>query len=224
MYLVEKNLTRLRNYQPTFFLDPKEIKEVMCKLKKDDYSIFRPYLDSEKNILYNKRKPKVLLYEILCNSSLRHQDILGALFSLNIDKGLFGDILIIDGKYYIYILKIVQNYFESNFLKIKNSSITLKQLDISFLENYERKYEKQEIIVSSLRIDTVISNICHIPRSSIVDKIKKKEIFYNYDFLKNPSTLLKEGDIFSIKKIGKFQFHGVLKNTKRNHFIIPNKI
>ena len=116
MYFVEKNITRLRNYQPTFFLDPKELKEVTSKLKKDEYSIYKPYLDSEKNILYHKNKPEVLLYEIHCNSLLRHQDILGSLYSLNIDKGLFGDILIINGKYYIYILKILKNYFESNFL------------------------------------------------------------------------------------------------------------
>lgn len=220
MYFVEKNITRLRNYQPTFFLDPKELKEVTSKLKKDEYSIYKPYLDSEKNILYHKNKPEVLLYEIHCNSLLRHQDILGSLYSLNIDKGLFGDILIINGKYYIYILKILQNYFESNFLTIRNSSITLEEVDLSLLENYQREYERIEIIVSSLRIDTIISTICHVPRSSISDMIKKKEIMYNYDYLKSTSILLKENDTFSIKRIGKYKFNGIVKTTKSNHYIV----
>lgn len=48
MYYIEKNLTRLRNGQFTFFLDPKELNEVKSKLKKDEYSIFYPYKDSEK--------------------------------------------------------------------------------------------------------------------------------------------------------------------------------
>ena len=54
MYYIEKNLTRLRNGQFTFFLDPKELNEVKSKLKKDEYSIFYPYKDSEKNIIYNR--------------------------------------------------------------------------------------------------------------------------------------------------------------------------
>ena len=37
MYYIEKNLTRLRNGQFTFFLDPKELNEVKSKLKKDEY-------------------------------------------------------------------------------------------------------------------------------------------------------------------------------------------
>ena len=35
MYYVEKNLTRLRHGQHTFFLDPKELNEVIYKLKKE---------------------------------------------------------------------------------------------------------------------------------------------------------------------------------------------
>ena len=124
MYFIEKNLNKFKNNSYTFFLDPRELSLVKGKLKKDEYNIYYPYKDSEKVILYKNDIPEVLLYEIKSKVELRHQDILGALFSLNIDKGLFGDILIIDGKYYIYILKILQNYFESNFIRIKNSSIT----------------------------------------------------------------------------------------------------
>ncbi len=220
MYFIEKNLTRLRNHQPTFFLDPKELKQVQSKLKKGDYSIYYPYSDSEKNIIYTNQIPRVLLYEIECKSPLRHQDILGALFSLNIDKSLFGDILLIDNHYYIYLLELVQNYFESNFLKVRNSSVTVKQIDLSFLQDYHRNYERLELIVSSLRIDTVVSSILHISRSNIDLLLKKKEIIFNYDILKDPSHKIKEGDVFSIKRVGKFKFQGIIKNTKSNHFII----
>ncbi len=50
--------------------------------------------------------------------------------------------------------------------------------------------------------------------------IKKREILLNYDFLKNSSYKLKDNDIFSIKRIGKFKYNGVIKNTKSNHLII----
>ena len=220
MYFIEKNLTRLKNNQSTFFLDPKELREVQSKLKKGTYSIYYPYKDSEKNIIYTNNIPNVLLYEIKVGKKVRHQDILGAMYSLNIDSSLFGDILLIDGHYYIYILDLVRNYFESNFLNVNNASVELENIDIDYLKDYERSYDKMELIVSSNRIDTVISSICHIGRSNISDMIKKKEIILNYDFLKDSSYKLKDGDVFSIKRIGKFKYNGILKNTKSNHLII----
>ncbi len=220
MYFVEKNLTRLRHGQHTFFLDPKELNEVKSKLRKNEYSIYYPYKDSEKNIIYNGNIPNVLLYEIVCNVELRHQDILGSIYSLNISGELFGDVLIIDGHYYVYVLDIVRNYFEANFLMVRNSRIKLREIPIDAFKAYERHYEEEIYIVSSNRIDTVISSIIHTGRSNISDKIKKKEIILNYDFLKSVSYKLREGDTFSIKKIGKFKYNGIIKNTKSNNLII----
>lgn len=220
MYFIQKNLTRLKNNQCTFFLDPKELFQVKLKLGKSNYSIYYPYKDSEKNIIYTGNIPKVILYEIVIKTEVRHQDILGSLYSLNIAPELFGDILLIDGKYYLYALDMIRNYLENNFTRIKNSSIELVERDLSLLENYERKYEKLKFIVSSNRIDTVISSICHTGRNVIPDMIKKKEIILNYDFLKDNSYKLKDNDVFSIKRIGKFKYNGVIKNTKSNHLII----
>lgn len=220
MYFIQKNLTRLNNNQSTFFLDPKELNQVKSKLKMIEYKIYYPYKDSEKNIIYKNKEPEVLLYEIKIKTPVRHQDILGSMYSLNISSELFGDILIIDNRYFIYIHPLVQNYFESNFLNVKNSAVELEQLNISYLKDYERSYEKIELIVSSSRIDTIVASITHTGRNNISDMIKKKEIIVNYDFLKVPSYKLKENDVFSIKKIGKFKFNGILKNTKSNHYVI----
>ena len=220
MYNVEKNLTRLDYGQPTFFLDSKELNLVKAKLKKNEYKIYYPYPDSEKNIIYNDKLPEVILYEIKTKEILRHQDILGSIYSLNIDSSLFGDIVIINNRYFVYILKSLRNYFESNLLMIKNTHIELLELDINYLSNYHRSYEKLEFIVSSVRIDIVISAICHTGRSNIYDMIKKKEIILNYDLLKKVSYKLKDGDIFSIKRIGKFKYNGIIKSTKSGKYII----
>ena len=220
MYGIQKNLNRLYTTGSTFFLDPKDLMSIKGKLKKNEYNIYYPYKDSEKVILYKNNIPEVLLYEIIIKVPVRHQDILGSIYSLGIDSELFGDILIIDNHYYVYILPIVRNYFESNFLIVKNSHIELKELDIDFLKDYERSYKKIELIVSSNRIDTVISSICHTNRNNITDMIKKREILLNHDFLKNSSYKLKDNDTFSIKRVGKYKYNGIIKNTKSNHFII----
>jgi len=129
MYFIEKNLTRLRNNQCTFFLNPKELNELKRKLGKENYNIYYPYKDSEKVIVYTDTEPIVMLYEIKSKIELRHQDILGTIFSLNISEELFGDILIINGRYFIYIFPLINSYFVANFLMVKNSKIELEQID-----------------------------------------------------------------------------------------------
>lgn len=220
MYTIQKNLNRLNNYQPTFFLDPKEQNDLKMKLKKNEYKVFYPYKDSEKVIFYINEVPEVILYEIKSKQELRHQDILGTMYSLNISPEMFGDIVLDNGRYFIYVLKLFQNYFEMNFTKVRNSSIELVRCDLDYLEDFERKYETIELIVSSERIDTVISSIIHCNRAMIKDKIKDKEILLNHELLKNNSYVLRVGDVFSIRRFGKYKYMGIVKQTKKDNYII----
>ncbi len=219
MYLVEKNINRLEKFGSTFFLDPSEANLVKSKLKKNMYKIYKPYIDSEKVILY-REIPNILLYEIKCNNKLRHQDIMGALLNLNLDKSLFGDILIIDDKYYFYVFEYIYKEIENNFNKISRYNIDIERCNLDLLSNYTRNYEEIELIVSSLRIDTVISRLLKINRNKIKELIHDKDILLNYEVLKNNSYIVKENDIFSIRRYGKYKYSNIVKNTKSDNYII----
>lgn len=223
MYKIEKNLNRLYRKEATFFLDPKEQLELAKKLKKEPYQIYKPYPDSEKNIFYIKEEPKVILYEIKSKIPLEHREILGTLFSLNITSELFGDIVITNNHYYIYVLESIAPYIKNNLLLIKNSHIELIEVPLETLKEYHKEYESIEIIASSTRIDTVISRLIQTSRPNIIEKIKNKEIILNYDILKNNSYQLKENDIFSIRRYGKYQYIGIKKETKSKNYIIECK-
>ena len=117
-------------------------------------------------------------------------------------------------------MPILRNYLESNFTSVKNSRIELEEIDVDILSDYKRSYEDIEIIVSSNRIDTVVSAIIHSGRNNISNLVKKKEIILNYEYLKKTDYKLRENDVFSIKRVGKFKYVGIIKNTKNNHYII----
>lgn len=220
MYFIQKNLTRFNNLGYTYFLNPNEIDKLKYSLKKNEYNIFYPYPDSEKNIVYHGKCPDVLLYEIHSKIELRHQDILGTLYSLNISSDLFGDVVLYDNRYFIFILPIIRDYLLTNLIMIRNSHIYLEELSKDYLYDYCREFERLELIVSSNRVDTVISSLIHTGRSNISNLIKKKEILLNYDFLKDNSYKLRKEDTFSIRGVGKFKYNGELKRTKGNHIII----
>ena len=219
MYKIEKSLNKLKNNQPTFFLNPKEQQELIKKLKKNSYNIFKPYPHSEKNIFYTTTKPNIILYEIVSKIPLEHREILGTIFSLNTTDELSGDIIIKDNHYYIYLLEQIAPYIKNNLLTIKNTKVNLLTQPLELLESYEKEYEKIEIIASSPRIDTIAAKIIGTSRNKIIEIIKNKEIILNYDILKNVSYQLKENDVFSIRRHGKYKFIRLIKNTKNKNFI-----
>lgn len=219
-YLIDKHIEKLYRYGYTDFLLPNEFLQVKNKLKKTEYNVYKPYIDSEKVILYKKVKPEIVLYKIICSESLIHQDILGTLFSLNLSIYVYGDIIIYGNNYYLFVLPTITNYLESNLTSIKNIPITLKKEDLSIIENYQREYQEYEIIVTSLRIDAVISRITSLSRTMVISKIKNKEVYLNYEILTNNSYILKENDIFSVRKYGKYKYNKVIKNTKKDNLII----
>ncbi len=215
MYNIKKNIDRLNRGESTFFLEPNEIKEVSKHFKKYEFNIFKPFEEAEKVILYKDTLPKVVLFKIITKEVFRHQDILGSIFSLNIEKCVFGDIIIDDNNYYFYLLESMKDYFLTNFNKIKNNYIKLEEIDIDSLKDYKRKHQELELIIKSERIDSIVSNITNTSRGKVKDKFKNKEIILNYEVLTNPSYLLKEEDIFSIRKYGKFKYIGKVKQIKK---------
>ena len=220
VYKINNAVEKIKTGKNTQFLDGKELKIVTGKLKKNEYNIYYPYKDSEKVMLYTGKVPKVKLFKIYTVENIRHQDILGSLFSLNIDSSYFGDIVLFNGYYYVFVSKDLALYLKDNLKMVGNKKVSLEEVDLSVLDNYERKYEEKEIIVSSLRIDNIISGIINTSRKVALDKIKNKELIVNYDVMNKNSYILKENDIFSIRRYGKYKFVGIVKSTKKNNFIV----
>lgn len=220
MYKINNAVEKIKMGKNTQFLDGKELKIVTGKLKKNEYNIYYPYKDSEKVMLYTAKVPKVSLFKIYTVENIRHQDILGSLFSLNIDSSYFGDIVLYNDFFYVFVSEELALYIKDNLKIVGNKKISLEEVDLSVLDNYERKYEENEIIVSSLRIDTIISSIINTSRKVALDKIKNKEVIVNYEVMCKSSYILKENDIFSIRRYGKYKFVGIIKSTKKNNYIV----
>ena len=219
-YEVEKNVEKLYNNKETRFLDGRMQNIVKNKVKNKIFKVFYPYKDSEKVIFYVKEEPRVSLLEIISPEELKHQAIMGSIYSLGISGEMFGDIIVTDNRYYVYVLDEIKEYILLNLTKIGNIGISIKERDLSLLEDYTHEYEENEIIVSSERLDVIISHIIHVNRDAIKDFIKRKEIMLNYELANNNSKKLNNGDIFSIRRFGKFKYLGIIKETKSNNLLV----
>ena len=220
IYKINNAVEKIKSGNNTLFLDQREYKLVTSKLKKHEYKIYYPYKYSEKVMLYTEKVPIVKLFKINSSEKIRHQDILGSLFALNIDSSFVGDIVLYNGDYYVYIENNLSTYIKDNLNIIGNKKVVLEEVSLDVLKDYERKYEENEMIVSSIRIDSIVASIIKSSRSKVLEKIKNKEVIVNYEVISKNSYLLKENDIFSIRRYGKYKFVGIVKSTKKDNYIV----
>lgn len=219
IYTVEKIVEKVLYSNSTNFVEIKYLNRVKKELKNVKYNIYEPFSGATKIILYNKM-PNIKIYEIISSNDLRHQDILGTLYSLNISDEMFGDVVIWNNRYFIIILSSIDNYIKSNLMSIRNSKVDLIERNPYYLRNYKQEYEECIIIVPSIRVDVIVSKIINSSRSNALEKIKNGDIYLNYELLTKPTYMLKENDIFSIRKYGKYKFLGEINKTKKGSLVI----
>lgn len=219
IYTVEKIVEKVLYSNSTNFVEIKYLNRVKKELKNVKYNIYEPFVGATKIILYNKM-PNIKIYEIISSNDLRHQDILGTLYSLNISDEMFGDVVIWNNRYFIIILSSIDNYIKSNLTSIKNSKVDLIERDPYYLKDYKQEYEECMIIVPSIRVDVIVSKIINSSRSNALEKIKNGDIYLNYELLTKPTYMLKENDIFSIRKYGKYKFLGEINRTKKGSLVV----
>lgn len=222
--LIKNVIDNLYKNKPSNFLDNKEFRYVVDELnkRKIKYNVFNSYKECDRVIVYKEILPDIKLFKISSNNLLKHSDVLGSLYNMQIDMSLIGDI-IISNEIYIVVKDSISEYLKYNLRSISKYNIELVEVDIDLLNSYEKKYEVIELIVPSLRMDTIVSKITHISRSKINEIFLKKEVILNYEILDN-FCFLKENDVFSIRKYGKYRYVGIKCISKSgNKIIIINK-
>lgn len=219
-YNIDRIIDNFYSKGYTKFLNPKEFLLVKNKLPKRTQNIYKPYNEAVKVIIYKKEIPNIIICKITFNCEVKHTMVLKGLFNLGLKEDTFGDIIIMDNIAYIYLLEELYDYVKYNYELNKVSINSIDKIDKDYLKAYEPKFEKIELLVSSLRIDNVISSITNDSRKSIISRFKDNHILLNYDIVKKNDIYLKDGDVFSIRRIGKFRYNGIIKNTKKGGFII----
>lgn len=223
--LIKNSYQKLIKKGHTMFLDEKERKRLEIELhyQSIDYSIFQLFEDCDKVIFYRETLPEIVLLEITSIEPLEHRKLLGSLFSFGIEAHTFGDIIVLGQKSYVIVFPTIAPLLQYQLTKVGKIPVSVKPVPISTIESYKRQYQDIKIKVPSLRIDAVLSKITHLSRSQIIEKIKQKEVLLNYEIVTKPTKEIKENNVFSIRKYGKYRFIQVMEMTKKQEFWISIK-
>ena len=202
------------------FLNLEKLKLITNYLncEKIPYSIYEPYPFLEKKIIYFGNYENFLTFYKVELSKIKHSQVLKTLFSLGLDDSLIGDIFIEDDCFYLTNLTRMNSFLENNLVMISNYFVNLIKVDeIILLKDH---FQAFSILVSSMRLDNIISKVINKSRNQVNEIITDKKVLLNYQELKNSSIILKENDILSVRKYGKYKIGKILGYTKKNNIIL----
>ena len=156
-------------------------------------------------------------------SGIEHRNILGSILHLGINREKVGEIIKVDGYWYIYCLKPIGTFLFSNGLKFAGQDLKLEILNNNFIPSNFKKYEDKKIIVSGLRLDCFVKELARTSREIAQKYIKAGNVNLNYEECKDFDKKINENDIISIRKEGKFKVDNFGGLTKKNKFVVNIK-
>ena len=150
---------------------------------------------------------------------LSHRDYLGAVMNLGIERSKIGDILTQDGSAILFVNEDLASYITEQLTRVKHTVVNAAPV-FDFREDYQPDYETIKGSVASIRLDTVLSLAFPLSRSKLTSYIEAGRVFVNGKLISSNGYRLKEGDIISVRKMGRILYDGILSETKKGRYMI----
>lgn len=233
--------TKTKNQvQFTDFLDgyqQKIIKQLLEQIREIPFVFSGGYQDSERKMLFLFPQKLQELIENLDNQnsvveetikvievtlpndlkgSYQHRDYLSAFMKLGMKREKMGDILVREDGADIIVQVDIASYLADHLAELtrfQKSNILLKSISKLIIVQVQK--ELMTILVSQLRLDSVISELLHLSRTKTNEIILQDRVFVNYELKNKNATLLKENDIVTIRGKGKFQIGNIISETAK---------
>lgn len=215
-------------------------KKILSNLKIKNYLLYSGYEYGERNIVvfYPEKFDISIVNKNLHNllgvirielpkelySKFEHRNYLSAIIKLGISRERVGDILVFENGADIIATQDMLEYLSSNLsslTRFKKSKITVESIEN--LRIIEPKKEEIQIIIPSTRLDSIVSELCHTSRNRACEIIESERVFINYLVYTKSNTFLKENDILTIRKNGKYIIGKTLGQTKKGNIILEIK-
>ena len=159
---------------------------------------------------------------------INHRNVLGTIMSLGINRNTIGDIIITSDEealIYVLVVKEMVEYLKQNLTSINNYPVKIKEVDFEELQKVKLKEATiKSYIISSMRLDVILSNILNVSRNEINSYFDEKKVLVNHQICMNRHYEYKSGDLISVRKFGRIIIDDNIKTTKKNNLVISAKI
>lgn len=147
---------------------------------------------------------------------LRHPDVLGALLSLGIERGKFGDIRVAENTVQFAIATEVADYVRANLSSIGKVKVHVEELGVKPLLRVEEQWIERSYTVSSMRLDVVLATVLNISRQKSQSLVAAGRVKVNWTLREQVAFELQEGDIISARGFGRLKVIMTEGRTKKD--------
>ncbi len=144
---------------------------------------------------------------------LEHRHFLAAIMGLGIKREKLGDLIVRDGKCYGVIAEDLFDFLSMNLSQVGRVEVSIERISRESVP--ESRFEESVLLVSSLRLDNLVSAITGLSRSASTDLIDEGVVTVNYGIRRKRDMQVEPGDVLSIRKYGKYIFHEIVGESKK---------
>lgn len=162
------------------------------------------------------------IYPVLAkfSNSLSHRDFLGALLNLGIERSTIGDIFVKNNSAYVFCQENMAEYIITNLDRVHHTTIKAEIVKAELSDEWKPILERSEMPVSSFRLDVVVAAVYHLSRSQSLEYLFEKRVYVNGRCNQNPSHILQESDLISVRGQGRFWFRQIGGQTKKGKYYL----
>ena len=206
------------------FLSKREQMLVQELLRGEEFVFFGGAALSERedgSWLYSEGGPiaavRASFYE---QDRLTHRDFLGSLMGSGIKRETVGDIYVAGGSCDFLVLREILPYVLQNLTSAGRTKLSLQEISLADIQLPQQAVKTVRDTVPSLRLDGIISSGFSISRGKAADYVSAGKAELHYLPCMKGDKQVSEGDLVSVRGLGKLRLEKVGGNTKEGRISI----
>lgn len=137
--------------------------------------------------------------------SVNHRDFLGAVMGMGLRREKFGDLLVTENGFVLFVEEELAGYLLQNELRVKHVPMKAVELEPAEFEPPEQAMKELHIMVASMRLDTILAHGLNLSRTKAMELIQGGRVRVNHSEVADNDYLCQQGDIISCRGKGRLQ-------------------
>lgn len=146
---------------------------------------------------------------------LTHRDYLGAILNLGIERSKTGDILPDGAGAFLFVHRDMTELICAELSRVRHTSVTVQRIALTEV-HVSPEFEEIRGTVASVRLDSLLALAFSRSRTKQTGLIEGGKVFVNGRLITGNGYQLEEGDIISVRGLGKFRFESAGSRTRKN--------
>jgi len=151
------------------------------------------------------------------NDKLSHRDFLGSILGAGISRDKLGDIFVFADRAIAFLEAEISEHVFNSLSSVGSTSISCSILDDDFLIAPFADAHPKNLVVSSMRLDAIVSGIFNLSRGKAAKLIESEKVFVNWQEVKSASKLVTEGDNITLRGTGRAKIESINGTTSKDN-------